>query len=320
MARQYGDIGAVLRRSTLFLTLLAILGVSLGAGSAAAAAKSKSKSKTKTTKVRKSSKRPAAFPKYSKAFQARYNVAPKSDPDEDGLNSYNEFLAGTNPKKPDTDGDGIADGQEDRDKDTLQNAIEQAVHTNPARKDTNRNGKADGSEDRDGDGLTNIIEQRTGNDPRDTDTDDDGTIDGDENVGRVVAYNRATGVIKLWLASERNTITATLSDESAVVCPALSVDEDEEVVEDDSVTEGDDEIVDEGYEPEAADADVVIEDEDSGDDPGEEEESSDEDVTEDDAESCAGSVKRGVWFSNAEYYENEDTGKLVVDLLELAYN
>ena len=35
-----------------------------------------------------------------------------ADPDEDGLANYDEFVAGTNPTKPDSDSDGLADGDE----------------------------------------------------------------------------------------------------------------------------------------------------------------------------------------------------------------
>lgn len=312
----------MLRLPPLALAMLAALGCCFCASTASAVPKGKAK--TKSAGVRKAHKRlPAAFPKYSKAFRARYNVAPKSDPDDDGLTSYYEFLAGTSPKRSDTDRDGIDDSQEDRDKDGLQNAIEQGVHSNPNRKDTNRNGKPDGSEDRDGDGLSNLIEQRTGSDPRDTDSDDDGTIDGDENVGRIVKVNQNTGAIKLWLASERRTISATLSDDAAVVCPAASVEDDGDATGEDEVVDDADVVEDDGTaadtaEADTTDADVVIE-EDFGDEPGDEESSDDSADTEDDT-SCVDTLKRGMWFSDAAFFEDDDTGDLVIDLLELAYN
>lgn len=37
---------------------------------------------------------------------------PNLDSDEDGLTDYEEFLAGTDPSNPDSDGDGILDGTE----------------------------------------------------------------------------------------------------------------------------------------------------------------------------------------------------------------
>ena len=36
----------------------------------------------------------------------------EEDPDADGLNNYEEFLSGTDPRKEDTDGDGYSDGTE----------------------------------------------------------------------------------------------------------------------------------------------------------------------------------------------------------------
>jgi len=39
-------------------------------------------------------------------------VAPYADPDNDGLSNYEEFLEGTDPSNPDSDGDGIPDGQD----------------------------------------------------------------------------------------------------------------------------------------------------------------------------------------------------------------
>ncbi|HOG52156.1 MAG TPA: hypothetical protein PKY10_16325, partial [Lentisphaeria bacterium] len=69
-----------------------------------------------------------------------------TDYEGDGLSDLYEFLAGTDPTKMDTDGDG----------------------------------RLDRDEDPDGDGLTNIEEQRYGTHPRKADTDDDGINDGPE--------------------------------------------------------------------------------------------------------------------------------------------
>src|SRR5947209_6821050 len=41
----------------------------------------------------------------------RVNQA-RRDQDRDGLNNMGEFKAGTNPRKPDTDGNGVKDGDE----------------------------------------------------------------------------------------------------------------------------------------------------------------------------------------------------------------
>ncbi|MCB9508226.1 MAG: OmpA family protein, partial [Myxococcales bacterium] len=67
---------------------------------------------------------------------------------------------GTDPKDPDTDDDGVSDGDE------------VAAGTDPLRPDSN--------DDPDGDGLNAEAEARLGTDPDDADTDDDGIDDGDE--------------------------------------------------------------------------------------------------------------------------------------------
>lgn len=79
------------------------------------------------------------------------------DPDHDGLTNLEEFQNGTDPNNPDTDGDGILDGDEVH-----------KYHTNPLKADT------------DGDGLTDAEEIRLGTDPLNPDTDGDGIPDGIE--------------------------------------------------------------------------------------------------------------------------------------------
>lgn len=300
----------MVRVRSLVFVLTALFGLAL-AGSAAAAPHKR---------------RPApAFPKFSKAFQARYHVTAKSDPDGDGLNSYNEFLARTNPVRDDSDKDGIGDGQEDGDKDGLNNLTEQAVGSSPARRDTNHNRRGDGSEDRDRDGLSNLAEQRTGNDPRDKDTDDDGVPDGEENVGRIVRFDRESGALRLWVASEGGVVSATLAEDASVVCPAMDAPLDDQQSSDDS-TAGTDEVVDDtGYDVQDAPADDVpaddgiVVDDNAGDVTFDDPQFADDQIA-DDGTMCLDSIKRGVWFSNAEFSEDADSGELVVDLLELASN
>lgn len=67
---------------------------------------------------------------------------PYEDPDNDGLTNLQEFQAGTDPHKADTDGDGLTDGQEML-----------VYHTNPLLTDT------------DGDGVPDGVEIQTGSDP-----------------------------------------------------------------------------------------------------------------------------------------------------------
>jgi outer membrane protein OmpA-like peptidoglycan-associated protein len=105
----------------------------------------------------------------------------EDDDDNDGLTNIEERRYGTDPKNPDTDGDGLKDGEEVK-----------RYRTNPLRMDTDGDGINDGEEvlkyktnplkvDTDGDGLTDgdeIFKYRT--DPLKVDTDGDGLSDGDE--------------------------------------------------------------------------------------------------------------------------------------------
>jgi hypothetical protein len=133
-----------------------------------------------------------------------------SDSDGDGLTDVQEdTLTHTDPRNPDTDGDGTNDGNEDPDADGLTNleevnGTENDAHgnepTDPRDADSDDGGVDDGDEvvagtdpnngaddhpasgaDSDGDGLTNEQEQQIGTDPTDPDTDGDGIGDGNED-------------------------------------------------------------------------------------------------------------------------------------------
>ena len=71
-------------------------------------------------------------------------LVPFEDPDRDGLTNLQEFQIGTDPKNPDTDGDGLTDGDEVN-----------KYHTNPLLADT------------DGDLIPDGVEVQTGTDPTD---------------------------------------------------------------------------------------------------------------------------------------------------------
>ncbi len=108
------------------------------------------------------------------------------DTDEDGLDDYSERTEwGTDPLNPDTDGDGLNDGDE------------ASRGTSPVLADTDGGGVSDGAEviedntnpldpaddvqtDSDGDGLTDSEESVLGTDPLNPDTDGGGVQDGDE--------------------------------------------------------------------------------------------------------------------------------------------
>jgi outer membrane protein OmpA-like peptidoglycan-associated protein len=127
-----------------------------------------------------------------------------NDPDRDGLTNDEEKQLGTDPNNPDTDGDGLNDGDEvhlyhtdplkyDTDGDGLSDGDEVLkYHTDPLKYDTDGDGLSDGDEvlkyhtdplkyDTDGDGLSDgdeVLKYHT--DPLKYDTDGDGLSDGDE--------------------------------------------------------------------------------------------------------------------------------------------
>jgi hypothetical protein len=107
---------------------------------------------------------------------------PDSDFDKDGLPDWWEIENGYDPMNPDTDGDGINDGDEDLDGDGLSNREE-------FEKDDWKNGNTDPADrDTDGDGYPDGWEAGHNYDPTDPashpnsngDTDGDGVSDGDE--------------------------------------------------------------------------------------------------------------------------------------------
>ena len=57
----------------------------------------------------------------------------RARPRQDGLTNWGEYRAGTNPRRRDSDRDGISDALEDRDRDRLVNAEEIAAGTDPRR-------------------------------------------------------------------------------------------------------------------------------------------------------------------------------------------
>ncbi|WP_267639444.1 helix-turn-helix transcriptional regulator [Haloarchaeobius amylolyticus] len=125
------------------------------------------------------------------------------DYDDDGLSNRAELESGTQPLEPDTDGDGLADGEEvnvletsptdsDTDGDGLPDGKEvNKYDTNPTNGDSDGDGLSDGPEvvkyntdpaeqDTDGDGLTDGAEVDGATDPTNPDSDDDGLSDGKE--------------------------------------------------------------------------------------------------------------------------------------------
>jgi hypothetical protein len=68
------------------------------------------------------------------------------DPDKDGLDNRGEFKSRTDPRKADSDRDGVNDANDDQDDDGVDNRDEMGEHTNPCNPDSNHNGVRDGDE------------------------------------------------------------------------------------------------------------------------------------------------------------------------------
>jgi hypothetical protein len=104
---------------------------------------------------------------WERLYFGHIGVDPTADPDTDGLSNLEEYKAGTNPLRADTDGDGLNDGDEVK-----------AYHTDPLQVDTDGDGLSDGVEvhqyhtnplakDTDGDGYADGVEVARGTDPND---------------------------------------------------------------------------------------------------------------------------------------------------------
>src|SRR3954468_6246102 len=147
----------------------------------------------------------------------------KKDPDKDGLSNKGEFLSATNPRKPDSDGDGVSDANEDPDRDGVDNGNEVREHTNPRRADSDRDGRKDGKEDADRDRLDNTGEDQSGDDPIDPDSEDDGVKDGDEGAGKVDEFDGTHLVLRLFNGA---TLAGTVDADTEVWCEDESDDDD----------------------------------------------------------------------------------------------
>ena len=139
----------------------------------------------------------------------------RRDADKDGLSNRGEFRSDTKACDPDSDNDGVEDGDDDADGDHVDNANEIAEHTNPQDRDSDNDGRRDGREDRDDDGLDNAGEDETGNDPMDEDTDDDEIEDGDEQAGVISSF--VDGVLTIDLAGGGQ-VSGLVTDQTEIEC------------------------------------------------------------------------------------------------------
>jgi Tol biopolymer transport system component len=147
--------------------------------------------------------RSSALATQTAAFnQTQAALSGQEDADGDGLINSEELALGTDPFLADTDGDGLADGDEvrtyltdplvpDTDEDGLSDGEELQYTTDPLNPDTDADMLTDGDEverrtvpvdpDTDKDGLNDGLEVSLGTDPLQQDTDRDGLLDGQEN-------------------------------------------------------------------------------------------------------------------------------------------
>ncbi|HTD67917.1 MAG TPA: Ig-like domain-containing protein, partial [Candidatus Limnocylindria bacterium] len=117
------------------------------------------------------------------SFTWQFWITGGIDTDQDGIPDDVEVALGSNRFNPDTDGDGILDGDEDLDADGLATKWEILFGYNPQVRDTDGNGFFDDQEDLDNDGLTNGQEQTRRTNANNPDTDGDGWADEAEVTG-----------------------------------------------------------------------------------------------------------------------------------------
>jgi hypothetical protein len=129
--------------------------------------------------------------KWEKKFHlSTHKKSAKGDPDHDGLNNMGEFRSRTNPRKADTDNDGVNDANDDQDHDGVDNQEEMQEHTNPC----------------------------------DRDTDNDGVNDGEETIGTVASFvedsaNPGTGVLTITL-NDGSTESGRVDSSTEIECRA----------------------------------------------------------------------------------------------------
>jgi Bacterial Ig-like domain/Bacterial Ig domain/Bacterial TSP3 repeat len=117
-------------------------------------------------------------------FRSRFWVAGGLDTDQDGIPDDLEQLLGLDAANPDSNANGVWDGDEDFDGDGLRNSWEIVWGLSPNLADSDSNQIDDGAEDADLDSLVNLREQAFRTNPLVADTDGDGWPDETEVTAR----------------------------------------------------------------------------------------------------------------------------------------
>jgi hypothetical protein len=126
-------------------------------------------------------------------FTWRFWILGGRDRDQDGVPDVLEAELGYLADNPDSDGDGLWDGDEDLDGDGLMNRWELVFQLDPRKADTDGNQRPDGLEDPDLDGLTNLQEQAARTLPGNWDSDGDGWDDATEVADGTNPLNGRSG-------------------------------------------------------------------------------------------------------------------------------
>ena len=162
-------------------------------------------------------------------WERRYHLSThkrsgKRDPDHDGLRNRREYRLRLNPRRADTDRDGLRDGAEVK-----------RYHTNPRRRDTDRDGLRDGAEvkryhtnprrrDTDGDGFSDGEEIRAGTNPRDPASRPAGTPGATQPAGPTpndFPNSSTTGVPAGWTPAQTRSTNLIVQTPGAVVQDVL---------------------------------------------------------------------------------------------------
>lgn len=116
----------------------------------------------------------------------------------------------------------VSQARRDQDHDGVVNICEHQASSNPRRKDSDRDGVRDGAEDSDRDGVDNVDESRSHSDCGDDDGDRDGVADDDENAGKIVSFEN--GVLTIETVTGE-TISGVVNELTKIECDGRDDDD-----------------------------------------------------------------------------------------------